>query len=134
MVGEPRDRERARNRAERDDEVAVGHVDQRFLGLDLDASALRVVRDRAAEDQVGVRAHDPQRHDHVAWLERSGGRLRQHRGEEHEVLGADDRRALLLQELGDVAAGEAAAEDQGAASRLRIHRGLASQPWQFRLP
>ena len=59
VLGEPRDRERSRNRAERDDEVAIGHVDQRFLGLDVDTPALRIVRDRPAEDEVGVRAHDP---------------------------------------------------------------------------
>ena len=63
-----------------------------------------------------MRAHQAQRHDDVAGLERARGRLGQEWREEHEVLGADDRRAALAEQPGDVRAGEAAAEDEGAAS------------------
>ena len=45
-----------------------------------------------------MRAHQPQRHDDVARLERARGRLRQERREEHEVLEADDRRAALAEQ------------------------------------
>ena len=72
--------------------------------------------------QIGVGAHRAQRHDDVPRLERPGRRLRKHRREEHEVLGADDRRAPLLEIARDVAAGEAAAEDERAAARFPIHR------------
>ena len=121
MIGEPGDGQRPGNRAERDDEVLVGHIDEHFLGLDLDALPVGSVGDCAPEHEVGVRAHQPQRHDDVAWLERPGRRFGEHRGEEHEVLGADDRCALLLEQLRDVAAGEAASEDERAATCLRIH-------------
>ena len=39
------------------------------LGLDLDDAALEVEADRRAEQQVGVRAHRPQRHGDVARLD-----------------------------------------------------------------
>jgi len=63
-----------------------------------------------------VWAHHPKRHDDVARLERARGRLGQHRRVEHEVLEADDRRAALAEQSRHVGAGEAAAEDEGAAA------------------
>ena len=47
VLGEARDRERSWNRAERDDEIAIGDVEESFLGFDLDAPAVGLVGDRA---------------------------------------------------------------------------------------
>src|SRR5262245_63464401 len=65
-----------------------------------------------------MRAHQPQRHDHVARLERAGRSLGKHRRIEHEVLEADDRRAALPEQPGDVRAREAPAEDERPALRV----------------
>jgi uncharacterized protein (TIGR00725 family) len=73
---------------------------------------LGVERGHARQEQLGVRAHDPQGHDDVTRLERPGSGLRKERREEHEVLEADDRRAALSEEPRDVRAGEASAEDE----------------------
>ena len=78
----------------------------------LDALPLRIVGERAAEDEVGVRTHHPQRHDDVPRLERPRRRLGQERRVEHEVLAADDHRLAPAEESRDVRAREAAAEDQ----------------------
>jgi hypothetical protein len=60
VLGEARDRERPRNRAERDHEIAIGDAEKSFVGLDLDAPAVGLVRDGAPEHEVGMRAHQPQ--------------------------------------------------------------------------
>jgi hypothetical protein len=85
--------------------------------------ALSVVRDDAAEDELGVRAHHPEWDDDVARFERARRGFRQHRGEEHVVLGADDRRAATAQVARDVGAGETAADDQRSAPCLQIGHG-----------
>jgi hypothetical protein len=118
VVGQAGDRQRPRDGAERDHEVGVAQVDEALAGLDLDALPLRVVRDRAAEDEVGVRAHHPERDDDVPRLEGARRRLGQHRRIEHEVLRRDDCGAALAEQPRDVAAGEAAAEDERAAERV----------------
>src|SRR5918999_6069837 len=118
MVGEPGNRQRPRDRAERDDQLAVRDGEQLVLRLDLYLSLLRGDAGRAAEDELGVRTHLPERDDDVSWLERAGRRLGQHRRVEHEVLRRDDRCASLLQEPRDVAAGKSAAENQRAAAGL----------------
>ena len=75
----------------------------------------------------------PQWHDDVPRLERARGGLRQERGEEHEVLGADDRRAARPEAARDVRAGEPAAGDQRPAAcrsrspRLYYRRAMAVQ-------
>ena len=63
-------------------------------------------------------AHLAERDDDVPWLERARAGLGQERRIEHEVLGRDDRRAATLQEPGDIASGEPAAEDQSSAACL----------------
>ena len=120
VVGEPRDRQRARDGAERDNDVSIPDVEERLFGLDPHALLLRVERRRASEQELGVRAHLPQRNDDVPRLERSRRRLREHRRVEHEVLGTDDRRAALAEQPRDVAAGEAAPEHERAALRLAV--------------
>ena len=70
-----------------------------------------------------MRAHLPQRHDDVPRLERAGRRLGQERRVEHEVVGVDDRGAALPEQPRDVRAGEATADDEGAALCLSaFHR------------
>ena len=118
VLGETGDRQRPRERAEREDGPLVVDGERLRTGLDRGDALLRVERREPAEEQLGVRAHHPQRHDDVARLERARGGLGQHRRVEHEVLLADDRRAALAEQAGDVRAGEAAAEDERAASRV----------------
>ena len=120
MVGEARDRKRPRDRAERDDEVRVAQVDEALAGLDLHPPPHGVVRHRAAEDEVGARAHHAQGNDDVARLERPRRCFGEHRRVEHEVLQADDRRAALSEEPRDVRPREPAAEDERAAASLPI--------------
>src|SRR5262245_39533763 len=60
----------------------------------------------------------------MAGLERAGRGLRQERRVEHEVLRADDRRAAITEQSRDVAAGEAAADDERSTSSLPRCRHL----------
>ena len=112
VLGETRDRQRPRHRAEGEHEVVP--ADRPLLpdgrGLRLDVDALD-----APEQELGVRAHDAQRHDGVPRLERARGGLGQQRRVEHEVLRADDRRPASPQQPGDIRAREAAADDQHVA-------------------
>jgi uncharacterized protein (TIGR00725 family) len=64
-----------------------------------------------------MRAHHPERHDDVARLERPRRSFGQERGEEHEVLEADDRRAAAAEQTRDVRPREAASEDERATAR-----------------
>ena len=100
------------------DEPLVRDLERSVLRLDRHGAALLVERRCAAQQQLGARAHHPQRHDDVARLERAGGGFGQERREEHEVLRADDRRLdpALAEQPRHPAAGEAAAEDQRAAT------------------
>ena len=109
-----RDRRRARATSS-----LVADLERGVVGLDRDRARFGVDRGRAAEQQLGARAHQPERDDDVARLERPGRGLGQDRREEHEVLEADDRRAAPAEQLGDVRAGEAAADDERAAECLR---------------
>ena len=118
VLAQARDRQRARDGAERDDDVLVGDLDELLVGLHPDAAGVRVERDGPAEDELRVRAHHPEGHDDVARLERPRRGLREDRGVEHEVLRADDRRAALAEQARHVAAGEPPAEDEGAAQSL----------------
>ena len=118
VLGEPGDRQCARERAQREDGPVVVDSDCLRTGLDRGDALLRVERREPTEEQLRVRAHDPQRHDDVARLERAGRGLGQHRRVEHEVLLADDRRSALAEQASDVRAGEAASEDERAASRV----------------
>jgi hypothetical protein len=120
VVGEAGDRERPRDGAERDDEVGVAQVDEALARLDLDAATRGVVVDRAAEDELRVRAHHPERDDDVPRLERPRGGLGEHRRVEHEVLEADHRRAALPEQARDVRPREPAAEDKRAAASLSV--------------
>jgi hypothetical protein len=129
MVGEPGNRQRPRDRANGDDEVLVADVDEAFERLDLDAAVAEVERRRMPEDELGVRAHRPQRYDDVARLERARRRLREQRGEEHRVLRVDDRRAALAEVVGDVAAGVPAADDHRPAPRFPLGHGSTIAAW-----
>jgi hypothetical protein len=88
------------------------------LRLDGRGPGCRVERGQPAEEEVRVRAHEAQRHDDVARLQRPGGGLREERREKHEVLAADDRRAAVSEEPRDVGAGEPAAEHERPATRV----------------
>jgi hypothetical protein len=118
VLWESRNRQHARHGAERHDEVVVLELGRRALDDDADAPRLLVDGRRVPQQQLRVRAHDAERDDDVARLEGAGGRLGQHRRVEHEVLGTDNRRARLAEQAGDVAPGEAAAEDERPAPRL----------------
>ena len=119
VLSEAGHREDARDGAEREHELVVADVEHtRVRRLDVREPLLLVDRGHAAEHELGVGAHLPERHDRVPRLERARGRLREHRRVEHEVLRADDRRAVLAEQPGDVAAREAAADHQHPASRL----------------
>ena len=72
----------------------------------------------ASQDELGVRAHLSERDDDMPRLERPGRRLREKWRVEHGVVQRDDRRAAPLEEPRDVAAGEAAAEDQRPSACL----------------
>ena len=118
VLGQAGNRQSARDRAEREDGLLVADFERAGLGLHRCRTAGRVERRQLSEEQLRMGAHQAQRHHDMARLERARGRLRQERREEHEVLEADDRRAALAEEPCDVRAGEAAAEDEGAASRV----------------
>src|SRR3954451_964121 len=118
VLGEPRHGHDTGDRPEGEHELPPGHNDLAFLGRDRRRLRLDVDGAEIAEQEVGVRAHDPERHDGVSRLERAGRRLRKHRRVEHEVLLADDRRATLAEKPRDVCAGEAAAENEHAALRV----------------
>ena len=97
VLREARYRKGARDGSERDDEVVVLELGFAALGDDPNTARVLVDRGRVPEQELGVWAHHPERDDDVARLERPGGRLGQHRRVEHEVLGADDRRARLAE-------------------------------------
>ncbi len=117
VLGQAGDRKRPRHRPERDHEVVVLDVLLPGVRDDVHPPSVLVDRRRAAEEQLRVRAHHPQGDDDVARLERPRGGLGQHRRVEHEVLGADDRRARPPEQPPDVAAGEAAPDDERSATR-----------------
>jgi hypothetical protein len=118
VFGEAGDRQRSRDRAEGDNEPLIVDLPELELGLDAHRSRRSVEADRLPEEEIRLAAHHAQRDDDVARLEGSRGGLREDRRIEHEVLAADDGRALLAEEPRDVGAGEAAAEDKGAAACL----------------
>ena len=116
VLGEPGNRQPAGDRAEREDSLVVADREGPGLGFDGRGSPGRFQSGQPAQEEVRVRAHEPQRDDDVTWLERPRGCLREERCEEHEVLEADDRRAALSEEPRDVGAGEAASEDERPAA------------------
>jgi hypothetical protein len=121
VLGEARNRQRADNGAECDDEIRVPEPEDALVGLNLNAALAGVVGENAAEHEVCVPAHRSEGDDGVPRFKRPGCRFRQHRREEHEVLGADDRRAAPPESPCDVGTGKPAADDQRAASRFLIH-------------
>jgi hypothetical protein len=128
VLGEARDRQRPGDGPQSDDELRVRDRPETVVGLDLDPPALGVELAGSTEQELGVRAHHPQRHDDVTRLERPGRRLRQQRRVQHEVLGGDDRRAAFAEQARDVAPGEPAAEHERAAACLAIHTRIL--PWR----
>ncbi len=132
VLAEARHRERAADRAERDDEPLVLHLDRPERRLDGHRPCGLVECYRTAVDELGARTHHPQRHDDVPRLERPGGGFRKDRRVEHEVLRADDRGPAFAEQARDVGAGKAAAEDEGATLRLSSHRRILTRPWPTR--
>jgi len=109
--GQARHRKRPRHGAECDNKIAPAQrpaFDDGGAGFEIEALG-------PPEQELGVRAHHAQRHDGVPRLQRARRRLRQQRGVEHEVLGADDRRLPAVQEASHVRAGEASADDEHVA-------------------
>ena len=102
--------------AEREHEVGVADAEAPGVGLHDHAPLLVVELDGRAEQQVRVRAHAADRDQDVTRLDRAGRGLGEQRRVEHEVGRVDDRGARTPEAPGDVAAGEAAAEDEGAAA------------------
>ena len=124
VLGEPGDGQRPRHCAERDDELVVPDlIGVAVRPLDRREAPLLVDLRHTSEQQLGVRAHLPERHDHVARLERARRRLGEHRGVQHEVLGADDRGAALSEQPRDIRTGEAAAHHQHSSARFP-HRAI----------
>ena len=130
VLGETWDRQRARDRAERQHDVSVMDVDALLARVHVDGLAVGVETRRLSEQEFGVRAHEPQRDDDVPRLERSRRGLGEQRCEEHEVLGADDRRAALAEQTRNVGAGEASAHDQRPASCLPCRHGSTIARWR----
>ena len=133
VLGEPGDGQDASSRAERDDEARVLDLDGPGESLHADAPVLAVVRRHVPEEQLRVRAHLPERHDHVPGFERAGRGLGQERRVQHEVLERDDGRASTLQETCDVATREPASEDERpAACRASLHGSCLPRRWRTR--
>jgi hypothetical protein len=120
-------------RAEGDDEVLVGDLELSRERLHDDRLPLLIVADDAAEDELRVRAHLTERNDDVSRLERPRCGLGQEWRVEHEVLVRDDGRATPLQQAGDVASGEASAENERAAACLASLHGSCLPRWRTRL-
>jgi hypothetical protein len=102
--------------AERDHDLVEREVDDPGLGPDAGDSIVDVELGDEPHDQLGVRAHGPDRDHDAAWLHGAGGRLGQQRRVEHEVRRVDDGRAGLAEPAGHVAAGETAADHDDAAA------------------
>jgi hypothetical protein len=126
VLGETGNREHARHRAERDDEPLVPELEAPELALDGDRARALVERGGAAADDVGMRTHDPERHDDVARLDRACRHLGQQRRVEHRALGADDGRPLLAEQARDVRAAEATPEDEGPTTCRPRHAATSS--------
>ncbi len=72
VLGEPGNRERPSDGAERKHEMLPGDVERAGLRrLDVRRPLLRIDRRHAAQQHLGVRAHLTQRHDHMPRLERA---------------------------------------------------------------
>jgi hypothetical protein len=117
VLGQTGDRQRPGDRPERHDEVAVGDLVGARVGADAHRPLLQVGALDLADEELGMRAHGPQRDDDMARLERAGRRLGQHGRVEHEVVRADDGRPGLAQAAGHHAAREASAEHEHATLR-----------------
>ena len=92
--------------------------------LHRDSSGLLVESGDPPTEQLGLRAHLPQRHEGVPWLERSGRDLGEERCVEHRALAAHDGGGG--EQAGHACPAEPPAEDQrAAAGRLDPqHHGL----------
>ncbi len=127
VLGEPRDGERARDRAEREHEPLVAQLEPSGVRLDRDGASVLVERGRGTNDELRAGAHHPQRHDDVPRLERGRGGFGEQWPEEHEVLGAHDRR--LSDMPGEDASGIASADDQRPVSGLAFGHGDIVAAW-----
>jgi hypothetical protein len=116
VLGQARYRQRAGDRPKRDDESLELDLDPGRLGLHGHAPRTFVQRDSLAQEELCVRTHHAQGHDHVPRLERARSCLREDGRVEHEVLAAHDRGAPFAEQAPHVAAGEAAAEDEGSVA------------------
>jgi hypothetical protein len=105
-------------------------VDLLVEGLHVHHASGEVDRGRAAENEIGVRAHDAERYDNVARLQSARGGLREQRREEHRVLRADDRGAALAEVARDPAAGEAAADHESSAAGLALAHASTIAAWR----
>jgi hypothetical protein len=70
VIRQAGDRQRARDGAQRDDDVVEAHGHHVVLRLDACSALCGVELGRAAEDQLRMRTHQPERHDDVTRLER----------------------------------------------------------------
>ena len=124
VLGQSRDRQHPRGRAEGDDQTLVRHLDHTELGVDRDGPRVLVQRGRPPAQQLGVRTHHPERHECVPGLDGSGRDLREQRRVEHRALGADDRGARVPEQPGHVGSPESSAEDErsvlGQAAALEL--------------
>ena len=97
VLVETGDRQRARDRADGNDELVVAQLlDLAVVGVELDRARRRIVAGDRAEAQVGALEDVAQRRDHVARLERSRRGLGQKRRVEHEVDVVDEDQACRL--------------------------------------
>ena len=116
VLAQPGDRGDSRQRADRDNQLLERDVDDAGLGPHAGDSIVGIELLDGSDDQVGVRAHHPQRNHDAPRLDGAGRCLGQQRRVEHEVGRVDDRRAGLAEALRDVAAGKPAADDEHAAA------------------
>jgi hypothetical protein len=86
VLGQPRHRQHPRGRAERQQQLVVGHrLGFAVFGPQRHRLRLGVMADDRPDPQIGPFQHLPQRRHHVPRLQRPRGRLRQERRVEREV-------------------------------------------------
>jgi hypothetical protein len=126
VLCEPRDGQRACDGSERDDHALISHFRRAELGLPVHRLRAAVVGSCSTEDELGISAHHAERDDDMARLEGSRCGLGQDRRVEHEVLAADDGRALLPEQACDVCTREPASEDERAPECLTLLQSARS--------
>ena len=124
VLVEPGNRQRAADRAEREQQlVVVELLGVALVGGQLDRVAGRVVAGDRAEAQVGALEDVAQRRDDVARLERAGGRLREQRRVEQEVdvVDEDQPGRLLRQDPLELAGGVGSREPSSCDDDVVSH-------------